>query len=95
MDFIYLLFYASPELQNLDVENNPGPCHPVHVVYRILCCNVPSVLRNLNDLTVASSWYNIYLYSETLDLDRHHMSQLRVPRICCPVLCYDRMPLVM
>ena len=55
MEFLYLIFYACLRLRFLDVESNPGPRRPVHVVYRILCSNLRGLAGNLSDLTVASS----------------------------------------
>ena len=44
--------------------------------------------------TVASSQYDIVLYSETLVSDMHHVSELLVPRFGRPVLlCWGRLPL--
>ena len=45
------------------------------------------------DLTVASSWYDIPMCSETLVQDMRHLSELLVPRFGRPVLlCLGRMP---
>ena len=41
--------------------------------------NVPGQAGNLNDLTVASSQYDILLSSETLVPDMRHVSELLVP----------------
>ena len=38
MKFLYLIFYTCLRLRFLDVETNPGPWGPVHIVCRILCC---------------------------------------------------------
>ena len=73
MDFFYLIFYACLRLRFLDVETNPGPRHPVAAVCRILCSNVQVLARNLSDLTVALSQYDIMLCSETLVSDMHHV----------------------
>ena len=43
---------------------------------------------NLSDLPVASSQYNILLFSETLVSDMRHMSELLVPGFGRPVLLY-------
>ena len=61
MDFLYLIFHGCQRLQFLDVETNPDPCHPVPAVCRILCSNVQGLARNLSDLTVALSQYDILL----------------------------------
>ena len=51
--------------------------------------------RNLSDLTVASSQYNILLCSETLVSDMHHVSEVLVPSFGRPVLlCQGKMPQV-
>ena len=44
--------------------------------YSVVMCNA---WRTLNDLTVASSQYDILLCSETLVSDMHHVSELLVP----------------
>ena len=45
------------------------------------------------DLTLASSQYDILLYSENLDSDMHHVSEVLVPGFCRPVLlCRGKMP---
>ena len=61
------------------MESNPGRLRPVPVVCRILCSNVRGLTRNISDLTVASSQYDILLYSETLVSDMRHVSELVVP----------------
>ena len=61
--------YGCPRLQFLDVETNPGPHCPAPAVCRILWSNVRGLARNLSDLTVASSQYDILLCSETLVSD--------------------------
>ena len=48
---------------------------------------------NLSDLTVASSAYDILLFSETLVSDMRHVSELLVPGFGRPVLlCWGRLP---
>ena len=72
------------------METNPGPRRPVPAVCRILCSNVRGLARNLSDLTVASSQYDILFCSETLVSD---MPQLLVPGFGLPVLlCPGKMP---
>ena len=93
MDFLYLIFYGCLRLRFLDVETNPGPRRPVPAVCRILCSNVRGLARNLSDLAVASSQYNILLCSEALVSDMHHVSEMLVPGFCSPVLlCLGKMP---
>ena len=88
MDFLYLIFYGCLRLRFLDVETNPVPD-----VCRILCGNVRGLAGNLSDLTVASSHYDILLCSETLVSDMRHVSEVRVPGFCRPVLlCRGKMP---
>ena len=49
--------------------------------------------RNLSDLTVASSQYDILFYSETLVSDLRHVSEMLVPGFGRPVLlCRGKMP---
>ena len=72
------------------METNPGPRRPVPGACRILCSNVRGLSKNLSDVTVASSQYDLLLFSETLVSDRHHMSELLVPGFGRPVLlCRD------
>ena len=93
MDLIYLIFYGCLRLRFLDVETNPGPHRPVHDVCRILCSNVRGLARNLIDLTVASSQYDILLCSETLVSDMRHVSEVLVPGFRRTVLlCRGKMP---
>ena len=76
---LYLIFYACLELRFPDVETNPGLRRPVPGAYRILCSNVRGLSKNLSDVTVASSQYDLLLCSETLVSDRRHISELLVP----------------
>ena len=56
--------------------------------------NVWVLARNLSDLTVASSQYDILLCSETLVSDMRYVSELLVPGFGHPVLlCWGRSPL--
>ena len=90
---LHLIFYACLELQFPDVETNLGPRRSVLGACRILYSNVRGLSKNLSDVTVALSQYDL-LCSETLVLDRHHMSELLVPVFGCPVLlCRDGIPL--
>ena len=88
MDFFYLIFYACLRLRFLDMETNPVPQRPVPAV----CSNVRSLARNLSDLSVASSQYDIMLCSETLVSDMCHVSEIVVPGFGRPVLCRGKMP---
>ena len=75
------------------METNPGPRRPVPEACRTLCTNVWGLSKNLSDVTVALSQYDLLLYSETLVSDRHHISELLVPGFGRPVLlCWDGMP---
>ena len=80
---LHLFFYACLRLWFPDVETNPGPRRPVPAVCRILCSNVLGLSRNLSDLSVASSQYDILLCSETLVSDMRHVSELLVPGSSC------------
>ena len=84
MDFQYLIFYGCLRLRFLDVATNPGLRCPVPAACRILCSNASGLSRNLSDLTVASSQYDIVLCSETLVSDMHHVSEVLVPGFGCP-----------
>ena len=54
--------------------------------------NLRGLARNLSDLTVASSQYDILFCSETFS-DLHHVSELLVPSFGHPVLlCQGKMP---
>ena len=93
MDFLYLIFYGCLRLRFLDVETNPGLRRPVPAVCRILCSNERGLAGNLSDLTVASSQYDILLWSETLVSDIRHVSEVLLPGFGCPVLlCQGKMP---
>ena len=86
-------FLCLPELRFPDVETNPGPRRPVPGACRILCSNVRDLSKNLSDVTVGSSQYDLLLCSENLVLDRRHISELLVPGFGSPVLLYrDGMP---
>ena len=76
---LHLIYYTCLELWFLDVETNPGPWRPVPGACRILCSNVWGLSKNLSDVTVASSQYDLLLCSETLVSDRCHISELLVP----------------
>ena len=92
MDFLYHIFYACLRLWFLDVETNPGPRRPVPAVCRILCSSEQALARSLNDLTEASSQYDILLCSETLVSDMRHVWELLVPGFGRPVLlCRGKM----
>ena len=80
MEFLYLIFYACLRLQFLYVETNPGLRCPVPTVCRLLFSNVRGLSRNLSNLTIASSQYDILLCSETLVSDMCHASELLVER---------------
>ena len=93
MDFLYFILFSCLRLRFLNVETNPGPRRPYPAVSRLLCSNVRGLTRNLSDLTVASSRYDILLCSETLVSDMRHVSELLVPGFGRPVLLY-KMPRV-
>ena len=86
MNFLYLIFCACLRLRFLDVQTNPGLRRPVPAVCRILCSNVWGMAKNLSDLTVALSRYDILLCSETLVSDMRHVSGVLVPGFCGPVM---------
>ena len=90
---LFIYFYACQRLRFPDVETYPGPRRPVPDVCRILCSNVRGLAGNLSDLAVASSLYDILLFSETLVSDMRHVSELLVPGFGRPVLlCWGKMP---
>ena len=93
MDFFYLIFYTWLRLLFLDEETNPCPLRPVPAFCRIFCGDVLGLARNLVDLTVASSEYDMLLCSETLVSDIRQVSELLVPGFGCPVLlCRGKRP---
>ena len=90
MDFLYLIFYGCLRLRFLDVETNPGLRRPATDICRILSSNVRGLAGNLSDRTMASSQYDILLWSESLVSDMRHVSEVLVPGFCRPVvLCRD------
>ena len=92
MGTLYLKFYSCLRLRFPDVETNPGPQRPVPDSCRLLCRNVQGLSRNLSDLVVALSQYDILLCSETLVSDLRHVSELLVPGFGRPVLCQGKLP---
>ena len=93
MGNLHLKFYSCLRLRFPDVETNPGPRRPVQASCRLLCNNVRGLSGNLSDLAVASSQYDILLYSDTLVSDLRHVSELLVPGFGCPVLlCRGKFP---
>ena len=75
MGTLHLKFYSCLRLRFPDVETNPGQRRPVAASCRILCSNVRGPSRNLSDLAVASSQYDILLCSQTLVSDLRHVSE--------------------
>ena len=63
---LHLIFNACLEHRFPDVETNPGPRRPVPGICRILCSNEWGLYKNLSDVTVASSQYDLLLCSKTL-----------------------------
>ena len=75
------------------METNPGFRHPVPGACRILCSIVRGLSKNLSDVTMGSSQYDLLLSSETLVSDRCHISELLFPGFGRPLLlCQDGMP---
>ena len=70
-----------------------GP--PVPSACKILCSNVRGLSRNLSDLPMASSQFDVLLCSETLVSDMRHVSELLVLGFGRPdLLCRGSMPRV-
>ena len=93
MDSLHLIFYACLELRFPDVDTNPGPRCPVPGACRILCNNVWDLSKNLSNVTVAWSQYDLLLCSESMLSDRRHILEFLVPGFGRPVLlCRDEMP---
>ena len=81
------------QLYGLQVSIISFTRRPAPAVCKILCSNVVGLSRNLSDLTVASSQFDILLCSETFVSNMRHVSELLVPGFGRPVvLCWDRMP---
>ena len=83
---LYLIFYACLERRFPDMETNLGPRRHVPGACRIVCSIVRGLAKNLSDVTVASSQYDLLLCSETLVSDRRHISELLVTGFGSPVL---------
>ena len=86
MSILHLLFYACLPLRFLDVETNPGPGRSSRGNCRILYSNVRGLSRNLRDLAVASTSFDLLLCSETIVSGRRHSSELRIPGFGSPIL---------
>ena len=77
----------------LDVEPNVDSRLPVPAVCRILCSNVRGLSQELNDLTLASSQFDIFLCPETMVSHLHHISHFLVPGFVHSTLfCRHSMP---
>ena len=61
------------------METNPKLRGSVPAVCRILCSNVRELSKNVLDVTVVSSQYDLLLRSKTLVSDRRQMWELLVP----------------
>ena len=70
----------------MNLYTNPSLQHLVPVVYRILSISNVLESRNLSELTVTLSQYDILLFADTLVLDMHNVSELLVPGFGRPVL---------
>ena len=66
-----------------DVESNPGPAR--RKFCKFLYCNIRGLYGNLNELSLASTKYDIICCSETLVSDRRHSSELLLPNFNKPV----------
>ena len=65
-----------------DFETNPDPRDKCHVLYY----NIRGLMRNFNDLQIASRDYDIILCSETMVTNRCHISELLIPDFNNPTL---------
>ena len=87
MHIIHLPFYACFRLRFPDVETNPGPRFPVPAVCRIRNSNVRGLSRDLSDLTMTSSQFDILLCPKTMVSVMCHVAELLVPGLdtmsCC------------
>ena len=71
-----------------DVEVNPGPRASAPVRCRLLCCNIRGLYGNIQDLSLASSAYDVLLCSETLVSGYRHPTEIRIPGFSRPVMLY-------
>ena len=62
---LHLIFYASLEFRFLDEETNEGPQRPVPGACRIQCSNVLGLYKNLSNVIVALSQYDLLLCSDS------------------------------
>ena len=69
-----------------DVELNPGPRRSRQRQCRIMYANIRGLFKNIRDLTVASSQYDILLCSETLVSQMRHSSEILIPGFNKPIL---------
>ena len=69
-----------------DIELNPGPRHPRQKQCRVMYTNIRGLHKNISDLTVASSQYDILLCSETLVSQMRHSSEVLIPSFKKPIL---------
>ena len=69
-----------------DVELNPGPRHSRQRRCRIMYANIRGLHRNIRDLMVASSHYDIFLCSEKLVSQMRHSSEVLIPGFKKPIL---------
>ena len=93
MGTLHLKFYSCLRLQFPDVETNPRYGILFRLAAEYSCSNVRGVSRNLSDLAVSSSQYDILLCSETLVSHLCHVSELLVPGFGRPVfLCRGKLP---
>ena len=66
-----------------DVETNPGPVR--RKFCNVLYCNIRGLHGNFNELSVASTKYDIICCSETLVSNRRHSSELILPNFNKPL----------
>ena len=71
-----------------NIESNPGPDSDRRVP--ILYSSIRGLHANLDELAVAGSDYNVWVYAESEVYDLCHLSELHIPGFGCP--CRIRNP---
>ena len=80
--FFVLLFIFYLLLRSGDIHQNPGPRNDCRILYS----NIRGLKANLQDLSVASTKFDIIFCSETLVSSFRHTSELLIPNFNKPIL---------
>ena len=84
--FFYCANLTSLLLLSGDIHQNPGPHQIKNKIGRVAYANVRGLYRNLNDLIVLSSNFDIILCSETLVSNFRNINELLLPNFNKPFL---------